>query len=304
MAAKDITKIVKEAIPTVSLDAVLPFIYQLAARLDTKEIPVDTGWWSLHNQNCGKVESSYIHATSSLASLVFWYVGQMNYDDLWCFSRTSYFVYAFMFVYIGDHHFARQFWSRDRPELSPFYEPVVIFVARTLLHALVGTQMEVLQKPHADHTPIQTKYVIWRVICYMVLLRYADPAPFLQHLAKQSKGKKLLLEYFLKVKKYSDIHIYICACVCIFVFFLEVILSFLLFLTAAAQETPFQQTLDELLLRLSQKGSPALWPLISLRNGANVPKLLDQVTTAFWAFKRQESGRTSGRFWKSLIFFE
>lgn len=44
------------------------------------------------------------------------------------------------------------------------------------------------------------------------------------------------------------------------------------------QETPFQQTLDELLLRLSQKGSPALWPLISLRNGANVPKLLDQVT--------------------------
>ena len=40
------------------------------------------------------------------------------------------------------------------------------------------------------------------------------------------------------------------------------------------QETPFQQTLDDLLLRLAQKGSPALWPLISLRNGADVPKFL------------------------------
>lgn len=40
-----------------------------------------------------------------------------------------------------------------------------------------------------------------------------------------------------------------------------------------AEETAFQRTLDELLLRLAQKGSPALWPLISLRNGAEVPKL-------------------------------
>ena len=39
-----------------------------------------------------------------------------------------------------------------------------------------------------------------------------------------------------------------------------------------AEETAFQRTLDELLLRLAQKGSPALWPLISLRNGATVPK--------------------------------
>ncbi|CAK9092592.1 unnamed protein product [Durusdinium trenchii] len=38
------------------------------------------------------------------------------------------------------------------------------------------------------------------------------------------------------------------------------------------KDTHFQRTLDELLLRLSQKGSPALWPLILLRNGDQVPR--------------------------------
>ena len=42
---------------------------------------------------------------------------------------------------------------------------------------------------------------------------------------------------------------------------------------SSPEDTAFQRTLDELLLRLAQKGSPALWPLISLRNGATVPKL-------------------------------
>ncbi|CAJ1371480.1 unnamed protein product [Effrenium voratum] len=40
-----------------------------------------------------------------------------------------------------------------------------------------------------------------------------------------------------------------------------------------SQEAPFQQALDEFLLRLAQKlGAVAMWPLISLRNGDQVPK--------------------------------
>lgn len=38
LPAEDIPRIVKEAIPKLCLDAVLPFIYQLAARLDMKDI--------------------------------------------------------------------------------------------------------------------------------------------------------------------------------------------------------------------------------------------------------------------------
>lgn len=55
---------------------------------------------------------------------------------------------------------------------------------------------------------------------------------------------------------------------------LDAVLPFIYQLAARLEmkEPAFQRTLDELLLRLAQKGSPALWPLISLRNGAEVPK--------------------------------
>lgn len=55
---------------------------------------------------------------------------------------------------------------------------------------------------------------------------------------------------------------------------LDAVLPFIYQLAARLEmkETAFQRTLDELLLRLASRGSPALWPLISLRNGATVPK--------------------------------
>jgi len=70
---------------------------------------------------------------------------------------------------------------------------------------------------------------------------------------------------------------------------LDAVLPFIYQLAARLdmKETPFQQTLDDLLLRLAQKGSPALWPLISLRNGADVPK--DSSNPNFKIFKADTS---------------